>query len=350
MPQTPEPASMIPVVAAIIAALAAILGIIVNAILTLKNRTIQRELEEFKTEMQAISANRTALLGYQYEARKRLYAECEPLFFQMSESSQEALEAIARLSRENIWTKLLPTLQNTEDAGKPWMINKSSDLISIMYSFYRPLVIYCLLREKMTIVDYSLDSAVSYRYDLARILFTSLYDDEEIAKIEPIIPYYPIVDNWRKKRIENPAMHWWQGVTRGRLDRILQMLIVADENGKRPITFGEFEDLYLHTLESGSSENQKTLGVAANALYGFTPDSRPVFWRILMIQAHVHLALSRPVPSDIENIRMCEKRIKDIIKLESNKIFNIEPVSAVEKAEPIAQNYLINRLKRIDAK
>ncbi len=344
MAHTPEPPSWIPVIAALVAAFATILGIIVNAILTLKNRKIQRDLEEFKTEMQAVSASRNALLSYQYDARKRLYAECEPLFFQLSESSREALSAIARLCRPNIWEKFQPSLQNTESGNKAWMINKSSDLIYTMYSLYRPVVIYCLLRDKMTNVDYSLDSSVSFRYDLARILFTSLYDDEDIAKIEPLLPYSPIVNDWRTKRLENPSMYWWQGVTRGRLDRTLQMLTVADKNGKLPINFGEFEDLYIHTFDKGSRENQKTLGVAANALYGFTPASRPVFWRILMIHAFVHSALSRPVPTDIHKIRASNERMRLLLKLENQEILAMGSGSTFENVQSIALNYLVSCL------
>jgi hypothetical protein len=85
-------------------------------------------------------------------------------------------------------------------------------------------------------------------------------------------------------------------------------LLVANGTARRLLTFGEFEDLYLKTYESDESDTnrQKILGVAANPLYGFTPFDRPVFWRLIMAQAYLHHALSRPVPS--KPLRMLESR------------------------------------------
>jgi hypothetical protein len=65
---------------------------------------------------------------------------------------------------------------------------------------------------------------------LIRAVYESFSRDEELAQLGRRIDYEPRVAGWRMKRAENPAKHWWQGVTRGRLDNAID-LIVSEENG-----------------------------------------------------------------------------------------------------------------------
>ena len=81
----------------------------------------------------------------------------------------------------------------------------------------------------------------------------------------------------------------------GRLERVLDLLTTRDvpEQAERLTTFGEFEQLYRRVVADGPEEDRKTLAVAANAFLGFRPETRPVYWRILIVQARLYQALIR---------------------------------------------------------
>lgn len=54
----------------------------------------QTNLENLKSELAKQQAEQDAQRDYEYEARKRLYQECEPLLFQLIEASETALNHI----------------------------------------------------------------------------------------------------------------------------------------------------------------------------------------------------------------------------------------------------------------
>jgi uncharacterized membrane-anchored protein YhcB (DUF1043 family) len=64
-----------------------------------RKTALQRELENFKADLDAKKSERDALLDYRYEARKRLYTDCEPVIFQLTECATEALYRIRSLAR-----------------------------------------------------------------------------------------------------------------------------------------------------------------------------------------------------------------------------------------------------------
>lgn len=57
------------------------------------------------------------------------------------------------------------------------------------------------------------------------------------------------------------------------------------------MTFGDFERRFKAAASEGG-EAEKTLGVLANALFDFTPATRPVYWRLLAIQATLYDGMS----------------------------------------------------------
>ena len=80
----------------------------------------------------------------------------------------------------------------------------------------------------------------------------------------------------------------------GRLENILDLFTISEtERGARLRTFGEFEQLYESILKEGDDRERKTMAVASNALASFRPESRPVYWRVLIAQACLYQALLR---------------------------------------------------------
>jgi hypothetical protein len=115
-------------------------------------------------------------------------------------------------------------------------------------------------------------------------------DDYQIATIPPALSYDPVVPGWREKRAENPAMYWWQGMTRGRLDPAIELCIHRDAG--RLTTVGEFEARYLEIYESPADSRAKSLGLFCNPLYDFRPEDRPVYWRMLMCLLLIYRRIS----------------------------------------------------------
>jgi Sds3-like len=62
------------------------------------NNQYQEELEKLRARLTGEKSEQDALRDYEYEARKRLYQEFEPVLFQLVELSDSALRRICRLS------------------------------------------------------------------------------------------------------------------------------------------------------------------------------------------------------------------------------------------------------------
>ena len=347
---------------AVIAAAASLIAVIISAVLTLRSQRLQRDIEhmrfamqkqldEYKAEQQQALAETNALTAYRFDARKRLYTECEPIFFHLIEAADFALRKSRDLVNPRTWEQLRAEKRNVERGSSDRMLNKSSDLIATFYALYAPLALYLLLRGKLTSIDCSVDQSVLFRFRLARQLYDTWLDDVVLANSSPSLQYDPMVPGWRQKRLENPSVYWWQGLTPGRLDRAVRQFIVREESTPRIMTFGEFEDLYLKTYETGDREQRKILGVAANALYSFTPYDRPVFWRIIMAQVHLHNALRRPVPANVANVMESRSSLMQYLRLENYHDYcwhDAIPICAANQhpddASTVSLDYLADRL------
>lgn len=86
------------VVAAIVAGATSLILALVNVLLALRQATLTRELETVKAKLNRQASENQALLDYQYEARRRLYTELQPHFFQLGELGDSAYTRIAGLA------------------------------------------------------------------------------------------------------------------------------------------------------------------------------------------------------------------------------------------------------------
>jgi len=76
----------------------AIASLIVAIVTHFSARSNQREIEKLKGEIVDSNAERDARRDYQYEARKRLYEQCGPLLFQLSEAAESAYHRVMSLA------------------------------------------------------------------------------------------------------------------------------------------------------------------------------------------------------------------------------------------------------------
>jgi hypothetical protein len=244
-------------------------------------RKTQAELQKSQAVITEAQAEQQSRREYQYEARKRLYHECEPLIFELLESSENAGDRIRSLARSARQGSLLA-----------WLSRNEYYMASTMYYLLVPVAVYKLMRRRLTVVDMTLDQNTATHYLLAKRLAWSFTDDFDLAWGLHVIEleYEPNNVEWRKLRVENPAKYWRQGLPYGRLDNAVESLIIRDHEPDgylRIMSFGQFESA-LHTPASGVCER---FAIVQDIFTNFHPMTRPVLWRMLIAQAHIYDAI-----------------------------------------------------------
>jgi hypothetical protein len=252
------------------AAIAAIVAVITersrqNHALCIKN------LEDTAQERYA---KRNARRDYEYDARKKLYLECEPLLFQFVELGERAIgqiELLAAFSRS----------RELEDDSRNAFRNTYFRSATV-YRLFAPLVVFSLMQRILTLVDLSLDPRIKAYYELSKILFASFRDDLEIARAHPPIPDYGAHSNADRQKAGR------QVVVYGNLTNAAEQLIVEREGGKpRCMTFGEFETYF------ATASHNTSLEAVSDFIVSINPRTRPVAWRILIAQFIIYKTFHR---------------------------------------------------------
>lgn len=244
-----------------------------------KRQSFQKELEGIRSGFEDENAEKRARRDYEYEARQRLYKEIEPLLFQLTEKGEDALYRISGLAGESRNGNLL--------SSGGWLSNPSDYYtISNMYKFIAPLTFVKLMQRKLTAVDLSLVPQINALYTIARYLSWSFTDDFVVRDIENLT-YEPNKNDWESLRKTDQSVYWRQGIPTGRLDKVVSLLI-NDTTGQC-MSFGEFEDQW----RKRGSQISETFEIVFDLFCDFHPKTRPILWRILIIQAHLYYALIR---------------------------------------------------------
>lgn len=263
------------IIVSLISGVVSISGIILSIRL---NNSKAKEIEILKNHLTQETSEKNARRQYEFEARKKLYQEYEPLLFQLIETSDDALyriKSIARAAKNG----------NLNDDG--WLSVFEYYAKSTIYKLFVPLAIYKIMQKKLTLVDLTVDSHLELRYRLAKQLYITYTDDFEFAKIINPIMYDPNNPEWQELREENSITYWRQGLPMGLLDIILDILIEKTNGEKeRVIGYGEFEKKLI-TNESAKND----INLAKDIYLNFHPAERPVLWRILISQAQIFKAL-----------------------------------------------------------
>jgi hypothetical protein len=161
------------VIVALIGAGASLLAALLSGFFTFRNTTKVKKLEEERAEKDAQRA-------YQYEARKRLYAVCEPVLFQAIEQAEYAasrIRSLARSAREDM----------VKPDGSGWLSTPQGYYFrSIVYGLLAPITSFTTLQRQLTTIDLQLDPVVRQRYELIKLIFLSLSEDWDLAKPIPI--------------------------------------------------------------------------------------------------------------------------------------------------------------------
>ncbi|MFL6207233.1 MAG: hypothetical protein ACJ74W_00035 [Pyrinomonadaceae bacterium] len=261
----------------LVAAIPGLVSLIVAGLSLMSAKRNQANLETLRSELAERKSERDALRDYQYEARKRLYQEIEPLNFQLIEAAEHALHRIYGLAR---------TAKHGALSADGWLSRDGYYALSTMYKLIMPVAIFRLIQQKLTAVDLTVDPNINAQYLLAKTLYISFTDDFVLAKTAPVLHYDPNRLDWHAKRAEDQRVHWRQGIPLGHLDDAADALLKHDGSG-RWLSFGSFQTQY----KDQKSEVCQTFMHVRTLIQDFHPQTRPVLWRMLVTQAHLYLAL-----------------------------------------------------------
>jgi hypothetical protein len=302
------------IVVAVVALVASIITAIITAIFSKRNDIRLKQIEH---ELNLKKAEQDARRDYEYEAKKRLYQECEPILFQNAELSDSAVKRIYALARNAKDGNLGPE--------RYWLASDHYFIRSTIYRLLAPLAAFKLLQHRLTGIDLKLDQGINMQYLLGKCLYYTFSSANELARTDPPIPYDPDqiepdvnkLDESLKKQnlMHKPEKFWLQGLKVGTLDKIVESLLFKESNGiSRIMSFGEFEKTYFD-FESDKGIEAERFETFVTLFSYFHPKTRPVLWRILVTQSFLYNA--------IKNIRDKDKihltHLKHMVDL-----FNIE--------------------------
>jgi hypothetical protein len=232
---------------------------------------IQQEIEELKSRMDERRSAETARRDYEYEARKRLYAEIEPIRFQVCEALEEAhyrVRSLARTARSG----------NLGIGSESWVANSGYYLRSTIYKLILPVTYFRLMQRRMTFIDLHLDTNIAMQYSLLKLYARSFTDDFIFADLEPKLRYEPNHPQWKSLREENSAVFSRQALVLGDLECVADLLTIQENGQMRVLQFGEFENLF--DTEKLDENLQEILSLFVT----FSPDRKPVLARLLLAQ------------------------------------------------------------------
>jgi hypothetical protein len=298
------------IVVAVIAASASVCGVMATGAIALwtarKGRLAAEEAQFLKVRLDSElarinaalaerSAERNARRDYEYDAKKRLYSEIEPLLFQLFEALEEAqyrVRSLARTSRTN---------------NIHWLERPGSYFRSTLYKVFLPAVLLRLIQRQMTFVDLHLDETIRIRYQLLKLYVRSFTDGFDLAKLEPVLRYDPNNEEWRKLTATEPAVYKRQALVVGDLDKICEAMIVREKDfPARALTFSEFEKILTE------SNNNQDVQEVVNWFIGFSPRRRPILARILIAQA-VMAQLILSTYGEVTSVENLADRLESIV-------------------------------------
>ena len=311
------------VVVALIAAGAGILGSVFAGLIA---RSAQVRVARLTAALEEKRAESDAWRAYEFEARKHLYDVYEPLRVRLLACTDNAVSQIVDIVGR-------PLTGDTTESSPGY------GLKAAMYYLLARLVVARMIERQLTLVDLGLDERIHSEFVLAQAICRTVADEAHAAQIAPVLPYSPYVPGWREKREECPQRFRRQGLPLGRLNTALDLLHIARPGGPETLmTFGEFEPL----VDSLDMADLRTgPGAARDLIVDFDPISRPVLWRVFVIQSLLYwcfqqTVFGQPLPEDADlerefNASNAHKRL----------IEAVESRPDADKVEPIATSVIV---------
>lgn len=248
-----------------------------------------RQLVDLKARLDDGVAERKAQRDYEYDARKKLYTQIEPMLLQLGFAAENCFSRVANIA--------LVTGKGYLDPGPgSWLVPDDDGrryyLDSTVYYLLLPLGFFEIVRLKATQLDLKLEPRLDALFRVMRQQYRVWSMEFAMAALEPPLDYTPYAPDAAARQAAEPRRFRRQGVALGRVDKIsAAMTVVGDGGALRVRRLGEFQ--------ADWAAKKDPLRDAAEAFYDlfrdFRPDLMPVLWRILCAQGCLAYAVSRLV-------------------------------------------------------
>jgi hypothetical protein len=217
-----------------------------------ENSGRDKELARLNASLAQRRDEEAAQRDYSYDARKRLYAEVNPLLFRLRELCPGSIWRIRRIVNEEI------------EVRSEYRARTSTQRL------VGPLVVAQEIQRHMTAVDLRVDPTIKAQYIVSRELLWILHEGKAIAAAPPAIRYRG------EGAPEEPRQH----LTFAQLQRLVDVFTKQEEDGiRRPLKLSELEDRKSEKDIANVLNRMETLFGSAS------PSSTPVLWRLLIAQA-----------------------------------------------------------------
>ena len=238
---------------------------------------------------------------YEYEARKRLYRELEPLIFNLVEHSENAYSHIIELANMARSGTLNVNLSMTADSK-----DDNYYLKATIYKLLLPMAVFRLMQRSLTLYDLQLEDYFRLQYILAKCLYYSCADDYYIALgsqdkddheqcLMCAFPGYFKHPEEKKEGISPPNHIVCNklGINQGVIDNLANSSIKFDENDKiyRVLTFEEFEEKFFGKEHKKTTPSMLRVCEIFSRMDPNKMDNYPLYvlvWRIWILHAGVY--------------------------------------------------------------
>ena len=244
-----------------------------------------RQLERDKAEAAAQLKRLEAQLGaegrlqdartrYEWEARKRLYDEVEPVLFLTGEVMEMTFARIANMAQAAAGGKL-----GRQEAS--WLRGPDNYyLLTSVFRVLRPLACLRMMTEKLTRLDFSLDARVQAAYVLGKMYRDVLSGPFDLAAQAPVRAYrYVGPEGAGPYRVDDEPVQHVQHLYTDELEAIVDTLLVRDKEGR--VSLKRYGDFRAELLDP-THETARRLAPALLLFRGMAPETRPVLWRALL--------------------------------------------------------------------
>ncbi len=238
--------------------------------------------------------------------------------------------AIRKLSQMDSWRKLKPKRDTSR--SDVWIGTDSDCCIQVLYSLYAPLALFHQRQYALTRSAATFHFEAIVRLEILKSALYALTHENQLASSDPALAYTPRVPEWRRKRASEPERYWWQGISD---DRFLEArdFLLAQQNEGYPVEvcdFSTFAATY-HEAYNSCGRPQQTIGLLANHLFGFSPKTRPVYWRLLLFWSRIYNLYQKAVSEPFQKI----EEVNEEFRLQQPLKFSASEVKTKYLPEPL---------------
>jgi hypothetical protein len=226
----------------------------------------QREMQTLRDVIDARKGVRDSRRAYEFDGRRRLYEELEPVLFQSQDAARQLFDRVANMAR-------VARDGHLGSHGAAWLAKGTTGYYrhSTLYRLMRIWALHQIALRRLTQVDQRLDIGIARRIQVQSVLYELLSDHFRLARAGTPIPYRPY-----------EADGGLQGIFLGDIDKAGALLLERPDGGpERILDFGAFED----RLKAGEDARIASVGTLSSRFDDFHPASHAVLWRALVASA-----------------------------------------------------------------